>query len=179
MEFRAPDRPPWWVPKTLSSRVRTRSESRDPSTRPQGGLAPNDITTHLAAGTAAPQKPSFDQTTSCGAGVSPAGFVSGHVSSWVTAETGVTVLRMTAVRERRCSENPKSEIRNPKFPLRVRPEIPNSEFRIPNSVPIPIRLIRPLHRDIDVIRLLLRERRQLRTELIEVESRHFLIELLR
>jgi len=50
---------------------------------------------HLAAGTAAPQKPSVDQVASCGAGFSPAGRMGGRVSWWVTAETGVTVLRMT------------------------------------------------------------------------------------
>src|SRR5688572_24555947 len=46
-------------------------------------------------------------------------------------------------------------------------------------VPVVIRLVRPLDRNADIRRLLLRELRELRAELPEVETRDFFVEVLR
>ena len=67
--------------------------SFDPAQRTSHPIASPPI--HLAAGTAAPQKPTFYHATSCGAGVSPAWRGGSHAIWWVSAATGVTVLGMT------------------------------------------------------------------------------------
>ena len=85
-----------WARAEGSVDMRMSASMTAPQIPRHASLARNDITAQLAAGTAAPQKPSVDQATSCGAGVSPARSVGGHVRWWVTAETSVTVLGMTS-----------------------------------------------------------------------------------
>src|SRR6266568_1355819 len=68
--------------------------------------------------------------------------------------------------------------------VRVAPRDPdgNAYFRLSRSdscsVAVVLRLVRPLGRDADVRRLLRRELRQLDAELLEVQARHLLVELL-
>src|SRR5258707_11692453 len=49
----------------------------------------------------------------------------------------------------------------------------------PELVPIVVRLVRSVDRNADVVRLILRQLRQLHAEMIEVQPRHLLIEVLR
>ena len=60
----------------------------------------------------------------------------------------------------------------PGFPLRG-----NGEQEQP-SVPVVLRLVRPFERHAEVIGLFLRQRRQLHADLLQVQARDFLVELL-